>query len=74
MNSEILIYKNQDGNIKIDVRLENETVWLTQEQMQNLFGKSKATISEHIKNVFEEGELDKDSVVRNFRTTAEKRI
>jgi hypothetical protein len=70
MNSEILIYQNQDGNIKLDVRLENETVWLTQEQMQNLFGKSKATISEHIKNVFEEGELDKDSVVRNFRTTA----
>lgn len=70
MNSEILIYQNQDGNIKIDVRLENETVWLTQEQMQNLFGKSKATISEHIKNVFEEGELDKDSVVRKFRTTA----
>lgn len=70
MNSEILIYQNPDGKIKIDVRLENETVWLTQEQMQNLFGKSKATISEHIKNVFEEGELDKDSVVRNFRTTA----
>src|SRR5690554_2938487 len=70
MSSEILIYKNPDGNIKIDVRLENETVWLTQEQMQNLFGKSKATISEHIKNVFEEGELDKDAVVRNFRTTA----
>lgn len=70
MNSEILIYQNPDGNIKIDVRLENETVWLTQEQMQNLFGKSKATISEHIKNVFDEGELDKDSVVRNFRTTA----
>jgi hypothetical protein len=70
MSSEILIYQNQDGHIKIDVRLENETVWLTQEQMQNLFGKSKATISEHIKNVFEEGELDKDSVVRNFRTTA----
>jgi hypothetical protein len=70
MNSEILIYQNPDGNIKIDVRLENETVWLTQEQMQNLFGKSKATISEHIKNVFDEGELDKDSVVRKFRTTA----
>lgn len=67
---EILIYKNDSGNIKIDVRLEEETVWLTQEQMQNLFGKSKATISEHIKNVFEEGELDKNSVVRNFRTTA----
>ena len=70
MNSEILIYQNPDGNIKIDVRLEDETVWLTQEQIQNLFGKSKATISEHIKNVFEEGELNKDAVVRNFRTTA----
>jgi hypothetical protein len=70
MNSEILIYQNPDGNIKIDVRLENETVWLTQQQMQNLFGKAKATISEHIKNVFEEGELDKNAVVRNFRTTA----
>jgi len=69
MNSEILIYQNQDGHIKIDVRLENETVWLTQEQMQNLFGKSKATISEHIKNVFEEGELIKEVVVREFRTT-----
>jgi len=70
MSGEILIYQNQDGRIKIDVRLENETVWLTQEQMQDLFGKSKATISEHISNVFKEGELDQNSVVRNFRTTA----
>ena len=67
---EILIYQSKQGDIKIDVRLEDEMVWLTQEQMQNLFGKSKATISEHIKNVFDEGELDKNSVVRNFRTTA----
>jgi len=66
---EILIYQNQDGNIKIDVRLEDETVWLTQAQMCELFQKSKATISEHIKNIFEEGELG-NSVVRNFRTTA----
>jgi len=57
-NSEILIYQNSDGNIKIDVRLEEETVWLTQAQLCELFQKSKATISEHIKNVFEEGELD----------------
>lgn len=67
---EILIYQNTEGNIKIDVRLQEETVWLTQGQIQALFQKSKATISEHIKNVFEEGELDEISVVRNFRTTA----
>ena len=67
---EILIYENQQGNIKIDVRLDNDTVWLTQNQLCELFQKSKATISEHIKNVFEEGELHQNSVVRNFRTTA----
>lgn len=50
--------------------MEDETVWLTQVQTRELFNKSKSTISEHINNVFEEGELDKDSVVRNFRTTA----
>lgn len=67
---EILIYQNHDGNIKIDVRLEEETVWLTQMQLCELFQKSKATISEHIKNIFEEDELNPISVVRNFRTTA----
>jgi hypothetical protein len=67
---EILIYKNQDGNISIDVRLEDETVWLTQAQFCELFQKSKATISEHINNVFDEGELNENSVVRKFRTTA----
>ena len=67
---EILIYQNQEGNIKIDVRLEEETVWLTQSQICELFQKSKSTISEHIKNVFEEGELQENAVVRNFRTTA----
>ena len=67
---EILIYGNSDGNVKIDVRLEDETVWLTQMQMGQLFGKDKRTISEHISNIFKEGELDKNSVVRNFRTTA----
>jgi hypothetical protein len=70
MNGEILIYKNQDGNIKIDVRLQEETVWLTQAQMATLFGKDKRTISEHIGNIFKEGELDENSVVRKFRTTA----
>jgi hypothetical protein len=70
-NSEIIIYHNADGNIKIDVRLEEETVWLTQAQLCELFQKSKATISEHIKNVFEEGELDEGVVVRKFRTTTQ---
>ncbi len=70
MTSDILIYQNQEGNIKIDVRLQEETVWLTQAQMATLFGKDKRTISEHISNIFSEGELDENSVVRNFRTTA----
>ncbi len=69
MSSEILIYQNTDGNIKIDVRLEDETVWLTQAQMAQLFGKDKRTISEHVNNVFKEGELDEKVVVRKFRTT-----
>lgn len=67
---EILIYQNQEGNIKIDVRLDEETVWLTQTQLCDLFAKSKATISEHIKNIFEERELNEDAVVRKSRTTA----
>ncbi len=66
--SDIIIYQNQNGNIKIDVRLEDETVWLTQTQLCELFQKSKATISEHIKNIFEEGELNYYSTVRKFRT------
>lgn len=70
-NSEIIIYQNPDGNIKIDVRLEEETVWLTQAQMAELFGKDKRTISEHIGNIFREGELDEKVVVRKFRTTTQ---
>lgn len=69
-SGEIIIYTNVDNNIKIDVRLENQTVWLSQLQLSELFQKSKATISEHIKHIFEEGELNANSVVRNFRTTA----
>lgn len=69
MNSEILIYQNQEGNIKIDVRLEEETVWLTQEQMATLFGKGRSTITEHILNVFKEGEVNEEVVCRNFRLT-----
>ena len=71
MASEILIYQNNEGGIKVDVRLEEETVWLSQAQMCELFQKSKATISGHIKNIFEEGELDEKVVVRKFRTTTQ---
>lgn len=70
-NSNILIYQTENGQTKIQTRLEDETVWLTQAQFCELFQKSKSTISEHIKNIFEEGELAEDLVVRNFRTTAQ---
>lgn len=66
MNSDIIIYQNQDGNIKIDVRLEEETVWLTQDQMATLFGKAKSTINEHIKNIYEEQELEESVTMKKF--------
>ena len=69
-NGEIIIYQSEDGLTHIDVKLEDETIWLTQEQLVNLYQTSKSNVSEHIKNIFEEGELDKNSVVRKFRTTA----
>jgi hypothetical protein len=65
-NTEILFYKAADGKIKIDVRLEDETVWLTQDHMAELFGKAKSTINEHIKNIFAEGELVPEQVMRKF--------
>ena len=65
----IIIYRSDDGSVKLDVRLEEETVWLTQQQMATLFGKDKRTISEHIRNIFKEGELNENVVVRNFRIT-----
>ena len=68
--SEIILYTTDDGLTKINVQLEDETVWLTQDQIAMLFDKAKSTISEHIKHIFEEGELDEKSVVRKFRTTA----
>lgn len=66
MNSVILIYQNLSGDIKIDVRLQEETVWLTQDQMATLFGKAKSTINEHIQNIYLEGELDKESTIQKF--------
>ncbi len=65
-NSELLIYQAPDGKVRIDVRLEDETVWLTQEHMATLFGKAKSTINEHIKNIFAEGELIEADVMKKF--------
>ena len=67
---DILIYQNKEGNIKIDVHLQDETVWLNRQQISNLFNRDVKTIGKHINNVFEEGELDKNSVVAKFATTA----
>ena len=68
--SHFLIYQSEDGKIKLDVRFENETVWLTQAMIVELFQSSKANVSEHVKHIFEEGELMPEAVVRKFRTTA----
>jgi hypothetical protein len=67
--SEIAIYQTEDGLTKIDVRLDDDTVWPTQAQMIELFQSSKANISGHISHIFENGERVEDSVVRKFRTT-----
>lgn len=66
--SQIIIYQTESGNTKIDVRLENETVWLTQKLMAELFQTTKQNISLHIINIFEEGELKQESTVKNFLT------
>jgi hypothetical protein len=65
-----LIYQSEDGRTRIDVVLESSTLWLSQKQLTELFGKAKGTVSEHIKHIFEDGELTENSVVRLFRTTA----
>ena len=67
---EVIIYETEDGLTKIDIKLEDENIWLNQEQLVLLFQSSKSNVSEHIKNIFNEGELIESSVVRNFRTTA----
>jgi len=68
-NSEIIIYTAPDGTTKLQVQLEDETVWLTQEQMAMLFGKGRTTITEHIGNIFKEDELNEKEVCRLFRHT-----
>ena len=69
-DSEILIYQTEDGRTRIQVRLEDETVWLTQKMMAELFQKDVRTINEHIRNIFKEGELTPKPVIRKFRITA----
>lgn len=68
-NENILIYQSEDGLTHIDVRMEQETVWLTQQQLCELYQTSKSNVSEHIMHIFEDGELDENVVVRKFRTT-----
>ncbi len=67
--SQIIIYQTEDGQTKIDVRFDGDTVWLSQEEMANLFDKGRSTITEHIQNVFTEGELIESAVCREFRRT-----
>ena len=65
---EIVIYTSKDGSVSLDTKLENETIWLTQDMIVKLFDSSKANISEHISRIFKDEELDKNSTVRKFRT------
>lgn len=66
-NSEFILFKTEDEKISVDVRLEDETVWLTQDQIAMLFDKSRSIITEHILNVFKEGELEENATCRKFR-------
>ena len=67
-DAAIEIYESDDGDIRLDVQLDGETVWLTQRQMTVLFGRDKSTISRHVKNLFDEGELDEGATVAKFAT------
>ena len=72
--AEILLYQTEDGQTRLEVHLQDETVWLTQKRMAELFQKNVHTINEHIQNIFAEGELAPESVIRKFRITAEHGI
>lgn len=72
-NGEIIIYQADDGLTHIEVKMEDETVWLTQAQLVQLYQTSKSNVSEHIKHIFEEGELEEKQFVRKFRTNARRR-
>ena len=70
MKNNMIIYLSKDGNVKVDVSVENETIWMSQDVMANLYDTTKNNISMHLKNIFDEGELEKNSVVKKFLTTA----
>jgi len=70
-DSPIVIYENSQDGVQLDVRLEDENVWLNQAQIAQLFGKARATIAEHISNIFREAELDEKVVCRDFRHTTQ---
>ena len=67
VQGEVIFYQ-PDNTMRLEVRLEDETVWLTQQQMVTLFQSSKANVSEHIRNIYDQGELEQEATVRNFRT------
>lgn len=69
---EFVLFQSADGSVRVECRFEADTLWLSQAQMGSLYGKAKATISEHIAKVFAEGECEEESVVRFYRTTVEK--
>ena len=69
-SGQTIIYQGEDDETRFEVKFTGETVWLSQQQLCDLYHTSKANVSEHIKHIFEDGELDEDSVVRKFRTTA----
>ena len=66
IQDEIVLYQSEDGNVKVDVLFQDETVWLTQEQMAMLFGKARSTINEHIQNIYQEGELQETISMRKY--------
>lgn len=69
-NDEFILFQTEDQKIALDVRFEEETVWLSLDQMADLFDRNKSTISRHIKNVFDEAELEREQVVADYATTA----
>ena len=73
MDSELIMYKTEDGLTRIEATFDDDTVWLSLDQMAELFQRNKSTITRHIKNLFDEGELEWNSVVANFETTATDR-
>ena len=71
MDNKLILYKDESGKVSVNVRFADEDVWLTQAQLVDIYQSSKSNMSEHIKHIFEDGELDKDVVVRKFRTTTQ---